>query len=229
MTAQRPYLHWHLAVELATPDADDVRRGTAIHKLWNAVESRVKMLHAEYDLSSLKGVLGWSRRTDRLQTLHLLGLARPLILLRLKELRNIVEHQDQCAPPYEDCSTYIDTVWYFLRSTDIFASRRISTFEKSEPLSISTGPRRPKFISFDFDGQEWLPAVRGCFSVTEVATHPHPEAIELNLSHSLKPEDDGLVYVRGSVAPASPHLSEIVRHYFLVDLPNDGTANGRAE
>src|SRR5690348_1190790 len=62
--AERPYRHWHLAVELAAPEADDVHRGSAIQKPWNAVESRIRLLHAEYQMSVLKRTFGWGRQTD---------------------------------------------------------------------------------------------------------------------------------------------------------------------
>lgn len=220
-TAERPYLHWHLAVELTSPEANDIRRGAAIQKLWNAVESRVRMLHTEYQMAGLKSFLGWPRKTDMLEMLERLGLARPLILRQLKEIRNSVEHQDQGAPSHEDCLRFIDSVWYFLRSTDIFASRRILSFDRSLALPTSTNPNRTQFIEFDFEGPTWAPEIRGRFPRSAIHMSPHQDAIELILEEPPVQSDRDSVYLHGAVATASPGVEEIVRDYFLIDLPEN--------
>lgn len=214
-TAERPYRHWHLAVELVGPDADDIRRGAAIHKLWNAIESRVRMLHQQYRLHILKGVLSLPKRTDTFEVLAHIGLARPFILRQLKDIRNSVEHQDRGAPSHADCLRHIDSVWYFLRSTDLFAARQIDSFDRTS----LTG----QFAEFSFAERDWMPRVRGWFPSNAIRTRSDPGTLELRLEQPLTTSDDGDVYVVGGVAAPSPMLEQIVRDYFLVDLPDSSS------
>lgn len=219
--AERPYRHWHLAVELAAPEADDVHRGAAIQKLWNAVESRVRLLHTEYQMALLKRVFGWGQKSDMLEVLNLLGLARPLILRQLKAIRNSVEHQDRGAPSHADCLNYIDSVWYFLRSTDIFASRRILSYDRS--LESPSGGRSAEqlFVAFDFEGRDWAPGVRGRLPHSAVNVSRSPGAIELALEQPVRKIEPGVLYISGRVSAPSADLEDIVRDYFLMDLPDN--------
>lgn len=224
--AERPYLHWNLAVELLTPGAGDIHRGTAIQKLWNAIESRVRMLHGEYHMAALKHVLGWPKKTDMLEVLNRLGLARPLILRQLKEIRNSVEHQDSGVPSQEDCLGYIDSVWYFLRSTDIFASRRIISFERSAASLASSSPGRTHFIEFSFQEGDWTPRVRGRFPSSAISTRPRPGALELVLDKPAKQSDLDSVYLTGATAKTSSGIAKVIRGYFLVELPENTHNSG---
>lgn len=226
--AERPYLHWNLAVELLMPGASDIHRGTAIQKLWNATDSRVRMLHGEYHMAALKEVLGWPKKTDMLEVLNLLGLARPLILRQLKEIRNSVEHQDSRVPSNEDCLGYIDSVWYFLRSTDIFASRRILSFERSAASPASSSPARTHFIEFNFQESDWTPRIRGWFPSSAISTRPRQGALELVLDKPAKQSDADSVYLSGVIAKTSSGIAEVIRSYFLVELPENMRTSGDA-
>jgi hypothetical protein len=218
--AKRPYLHWHLAVELVTPDADDVRRGSAIQKLWNAIEARVNLLRDEYRLGTLKKVHGLPRKADTLEVLDHLGLARPLILRQLKAIRNSVEHQDRGAPEHADCLSYIDSVWYFLRSTDVFAARRILSFGRSLRFGGGPDPIRFRFVEFDFENLDWMPTVRGRVPLSAIAIDQHPGSLELILDEDARAIDADNAFITGRVTGSSAALRNIVQDYFLVEHPD---------
>ncbi|WP_461169178.1 hypothetical protein [Arthrobacter sp. Z1-15] len=172
-------------------------------------------------MAALKQVLGWPKNTDMLEVLNRLGLARPLILRQLKEIRNSVEHQDRGAPSQEDSLSYIDSVWYFLRSTDIFASRRILSFERSSASLASSNPARTHFIEFNFAKGDWTPRVRGWFPSSAISTHPQRGALELVLDKPAKQSELGSVYLTGVTATTSSGLTEVIRDYFLIELPEN--------
>lgn len=222
--AKRPYLHWHLAVELATPDADDVRRGSVIQKLWNAIEARVNMLREEYQLQTLKKVHGLPRKIDTLELLDRIGLARPLILRQLKAIRNSVEHQDRGAPGHAECLTYIDSVWYFLRSTDIFSARRITSFDKDSRFQEVVGAGQARFVEFDFGNLDWKPTLRGKLPASAITFDPLPHSRELVLTEDARPVDTDTIYIAGRASKSSPALWNLVQDYFFIDFPDSVSA-----
>jgi hypothetical protein len=220
--ASRPYLHWRLAIELLSIEADDVRRGTAIHKLWNAVDTRVRMLRRDYRLSDLKRTLGLPRKLETLRVLDYLGLARPLILEDLRRIRNSVEHADEGAPLYAACLRHIDSVWYFLRSTDSLAMRRTINLEWSNDLVPRADIRSSQFITFDFDSGAWVPQVRGRLPHEAIHHRPADGCIQVELDETPRAADEFSTYFRGRMSSGSPGIADVVAAYFAVDLPAHG-------
>ncbi|WKG02177.1 hypothetical protein [Mycolicibacterium sp. HK-90] len=228
VTASRAYQHWHLAEEDAhRVPQDDVRRGAVMQRLWNAVDFRVRLLHDIYELRRLSGVLGWeSEKPNLLEILTRVGLVRPLALRQLQRIRNTVEHADRGAPSHEECLNFIDIVWYFLRSTDLFTTRRILHLDLAHPTRDSETDRL--FVSFDFEDQSWLPGVRGWLPQTAVSTVENDHSLRIQL-HKAPTVGGDSIYVSGVTVPGSPMLANLVSRYFLVDLPDSSRAVESAE
>lgn len=122
--AKRPYeIHEHASNRLA--QGTNLDRVDAITTLKRAVTHRVQVLKAAYGLDALE-IPGKPKRD--LELLAYLGIVRPLMLKRLIDIRNIVEHEDSDPPAGDDCEIFADFVWYFLRSTDVLAHRKLSRF-----------------------------------------------------------------------------------------------------
>jgi hypothetical protein len=220
--ASRPYQHWRLAAELNTPDADDVRRGTVVQKLWNAVDVRVKTLHDAYSLSQIRTLLRLDRRTSTLDVLERLGLVRPLILRRLKDIRNTVEHQDSGAPVTHECDTLIDAVWYFLRSTDSYAMQRLDYFELIAGLDLSAQRRHGPSISFDIALTEWTVKVHGWFRSRDILRSGATSTAGLVLQLDETPHvgDDDAVYLSGTADPDSDLMPLVLETCFALNSPS---------
>lgn len=216
----RPYLHWHLADVLArTEDANEVICGTIIQKLWNAVDSRVRLLQDVYDLRGLSRTLDWDKkRPSHLEILTRIGLVRPLALEQLKRIRNSVEHSDRGAPTQAACRQHVDLVWYFLRSTDIFASRRILDFTLAG-RSSGDPAQGPWFAEFSFGDHGWCPHFRGRLPRTATRTHASDHTLPLEQVESREIDADS-VYISGLVTAGSSACEELVRRFFFVDLPD---------
>lgn len=223
--AGRPYEHWHLAVELNTPDSSDIHRGTAVLKLWNAVEARVRNLQESYKLHVLKKTLGLPRNTEQLEFLNTLGLIRPLILQQLKNLRNKVEHQDTGAPTHIECTSLIDSVWYFLRSTDpLVLIRHASIDLVSAPAAKSKISTR-RYISLEFNVDNWKCRASGLFNSTElsVAGVDDNGGLVVALDTESRKLDSGLISLKGIIEPRSILFPSLVRDYFGADYPRRAT------
>jgi hypothetical protein len=123
--AERPYeIHGHACNRLAH-GTNELDRVDVITTLRRAVAQRVKVLRDVYGLRKLPIP---NKPKGDFELLAYLGLVRPLMLRRLIDIRNIVEHEDSDPPTSEDCEIFADFVWYFLRSTDVLVRWRLFDF-----------------------------------------------------------------------------------------------------
>ena len=86
-----------------------------ISNLKRSIDHRLKLLSKCYDIKYISRLFGVKGSFD---TLSKLSLVRRLMVNKLIELRNNIEHQFSDAPSHERCEEYIEFTWYFLRSTD---------------------------------------------------------------------------------------------------------------
>ena len=226
--AARPYAHWQLAADLNMPGADDVHRGTVIQKLWNAVDVRVRTLHEAYSLSRLRPILASGNKSTTLDILEHLGLVRPLILRKIKDIRNTVEHQDKGVPGHSDCENLVDTVWYFLRSTDSLAMERQTTFDLSSGVPTGRSEDSRQFISFTMEDASWNVHARGWFWPHEMAEVDSGATAGLIIDLDQEPRSgrDGALYVSGTVDSRSTLMTSVIRKYFALGLPRGTTHLG---
>jgi hypothetical protein len=112
-----------------------------------------------YAFCDLKAIPIPDKPSGTLELLEYVGLIRPLMLQRLIEIRNAVEHEDASPPRLEELHIFLEFVWYFLRSTDNALRHPIESFvlqpiplDEDSPYSVGVtlGPH-PK----------WIPKIRG--------------------------------------------------------------------
>lgn len=228
--AARPYRHWAVAADiLDSVDPDDVVLGTVVQKLHNAVDVRMRTLHDAYRLPALRKTLGWSRQTGTLTILERLGLVRPLVLERLRRIRNAVEHQDRGAPNASECAGLVDTVWYFLRSTDAFVVARLTSFERAPypDIPIGTGPAGRFFTALTFS-EDWSIGIRGWFTSEDYALvdDDRREGVVVTLDAPPRYVARNAVRLEATVDPRSSEFLNLVRSSFAEDLPA-GALDGR--
>lgn len=220
--AARPYEHWDFARELAwTPGINDVRRGVVMQKLWNAVDLRLQHLRDIYGLKQLARQAQWPASDgEGLKTLERLGLLRPLILRELKAVRDAVEHEDDAHPDAEACRNYVDLVWYFLRSTDIFVSRpwddviRVLEDEVHAGDQVEFGKYH---VTLTYDTSTWRIRLWGRLRPEDVSTSPVAQALPMLLDKPLRHEA-GLVQVSGEFRASGEPFVGLVQEYFGLNL-----------
>jgi hypothetical protein len=116
---RRPYEYLSHAQGLLAKTPSALQRADALANAKRALNQRLQLLDARYRISSLPLPV---REKGLLQRLEALGVLRPLILRRLLDIRNRIEHRDAAPPSARRCAELIDFVWYFLRSTDMLAN-----------------------------------------------------------------------------------------------------------
>lgn len=87
----------------------------AVSNLKRAVDHRIKHISTTY---KLKKTTCYALKTNIWDTLAELELIKPVMLSKLIEIRNAVEHQFSDPPAQARCIELSEFVWYFLRSTD---------------------------------------------------------------------------------------------------------------
>jgi len=220
-TASRAYKLWNFAADLNDRSIDDVGRGTVVQKLWNAVDHRIRSLHEIYRLNVVKSLLGLPKTSASLDMLHHLGVVRPLILTNLKVVRNRVEHQDRGAPDANECNNLVDSVWYFLRSTDYLVVRKLNTYSLQSGRAVQGRPEREEFVSISVSA-DWGMRLYGWFREEDIIADAGDSEFGIMMKLDRQPERFGTgdVFLSGSVTPASAGLQRLIRDYFAVELPS---------
>lgn len=228
-TASRAYKLWSFAADLNDRSIDDVGRGTVVQKLWNAVDHRIRALHKIYHLNIARSLLALPKTTASLDVLHHLGVIRPLVLKNLKDVRNRVEHQDRGAPGVAECDNLVDSVWYFLRSTDYLALQKLTNYTLRSGLIVQGYSEREEFISITVS-DDWGMRLTGWFREENIAVDPGDVEAGIVLMLDRQPNfvESSDVFLSGFVAPTSTEIPRLVRDYFAVGLPAGARGNHNA-
>ncbi|SFU31426.1 hypothetical protein SAMN05216350_101268 [Polaromonas sp. YR568] len=110
---RRPHeIFAHAENVLGTKDSE-FAVADSIFALKRAINSRLQHIEELYRLSTL-----FPKSVGALERLEYVGLARPMVVKQLFELRNDIEHNDVMPPNQQRARELIDATWYFLRTTD---------------------------------------------------------------------------------------------------------------
>ena len=122
---RRPYEHWHHANNLLQKHCTEFNLIDVLTTLWRSVNLRLKQLN---DIYRFKKIPVTNKPSGLLELMEYFGIIRPLMLKKLKYIRNAIEHEDKNIPDIDNCIELSEFVWYFLRSTDPLAMKSIGTF-----------------------------------------------------------------------------------------------------
>ncbi len=161
---RRPYEHWNHAEGLLSKATTEFVRIDIVTTLKRAFDRRLQHLEAMYSFKALP-LTGQPRR--RLERLAFIGLLRPLLIDKLVDIRNRIEHEDRGTPSTEYCAELLDVVWYFLRSTDSLVRQRTIDIE-FDPTHRPGGPYRFS-LSVDYSSQ-WSVKLKGWIPYTMTST-----------------------------------------------------------
>ena len=163
----RSYEIWSHAEHLINQPSDEFRI-SGISTLWRAIDHRLRLVENIY---SLKNLPIQAKPNDYLALLEFLAIVRPLMLQKLKEIRNAVEHEDASPPDAESCQVFLEFTWCFLRSTDGMTQRLIThlQLEPTENLSFEDA-----YYWFDIQNgpnRNWIPHISGWVTPDLISDH----------------------------------------------------------
>jgi len=122
----RAYEIWEHADQLLQQTCNEFHLIDTITTLKRAVDNRLRLLDKLYKFKRIpiKG-----KSPDLLQIMHYLDIVRPIMIEKLIQIRNAVEHKNASPPDHENCKVFSEFVWYFLRSTDNLVREIVVTFK----------------------------------------------------------------------------------------------------
>lgn len=135
--ARRAYELLDHAERILNPNSDRNQRADVISNLKRAVDHRLKILN---DLYRFKGIPIQDLPKEQLDVMQRFGIVRQLMLGKLYDIRNAVEHEDSPPPSHDSIKELAEFVWYFLRTTDRLA-RDKGMATKYSTWSIEAGDR----------------------------------------------------------------------------------------
>lgn len=202
-------------------------RKDAIVNLERAIKFRLKMLNEIYQFKHLPGI----KPKSQLDTMLDVGLIKPLMLRKIVEIRNGVQHNYKSTiPTKEECIELAEFAWYFLRSTDNIAKKKVRDVE------ISCGNDDYGCHSFYFyPGQKWLitaslevpqeliqkKQIDGWLHIIPYSPKTHGACLpehshEFYQDIQLVKEKDNEFLVHGVVSHSTSANKAILAHYFTI-------------
>lgn len=109
----RPHQILEHATRILTGQLSSFALADVVSNLKRAVNSRLSHLEELYHFTTL-----FPKSVGALERLEGVGLAKPLLIRQLFELRNDIEHKDALPPSKQRCGELVDATWYFLKTTD---------------------------------------------------------------------------------------------------------------
>lgn len=171
---KRPYDIWAHAEQVLSHSTTEFLRVDAITTMKRAIDHRVRMLNNSY---SLRTIPIKDKPSEILKLLEFVGIIRPLMLRKLLDIRNAVEHEDTTPPDHDSCQIFLEFTWYFLRSTDRIAQVVLSEFSLLPPnnedyygVTVNSGPKH-----------SWLPRILAWLTPDMLSNEPKKEWIVLNV------------------------------------------------
>lgn len=117
MSLEKGYELINHAYELLKYESE-LYRADIISNLRKAINCRIKDLFKIIGIDKIKfSSLLIKQKIEKLESL---GLVKSLLLSKLLLLRNTIEYDGENAPSLIECHEFIDIVWYFYKTTDIY-------------------------------------------------------------------------------------------------------------
>jgi len=193
--------------------------------LKRAVEFRIKHLNDRY---RFKRIPIGAKPADIIAQLEFFGLIRPIMVQKLMQIRNLIEHMDAPPPPQAECAELVEFVWYFLKSTDRIAEM----FPEGITFTEDEGEDTEIWLSSHVE--EWRITVRGWLPKSLVSRSERSDWIRAPLERSetwdelvarlkLEGVSEGyfpkrraadVVYVSSVELPPQPFLVDLVKAHF---------------
>jgi hypothetical protein len=175
---KRAYKIWAHAEQVLSCPTTEFQRVDAITTLKRASDHRVRLLN---DFYSLRNISIKGKPSEILYLLEFVGIIRPLMLQKLIDIRNAVEHEDASPPSHEDCQVFLEFMWYFLRSTDkltqyVLEDIGLRPFGEDENyywLTVSSGPEH-----------NWVPKLFGWVKPDMLSNEPKDNWLVLNVERT---------------------------------------------
>lgn len=182
----------------------------AIRNLKIVVDKRIKQIERIYDFKS------YFPKQHILETYKELGIVKGFVIRKLFTIRNNIEHNELEYSDAEQCQDLLDTIWYFLKSTD----ELVYTANTGIELSEDDIEDEEIWIEIDVDEPKMKVAkIRGKVNKDFLLKKIFENAIEIE-NIEIEEVDEKRVYFTGNIVLTNGVKILIAKKIFINRIPN---------
>jgi hypothetical protein len=201
---ERAYEIWSHSEQTLGQYGDDFHLVDAITTLKRSMSHRLQLLKTLYGFDAMP-LTGIPKRT--IEQLAFFGIVRPVMLSRLIDIRNAVEHEDSAPPDPGTCHELLDFVWYFLRSTDRLVAWQTTEIElESEPYTDGFDNCYELVLDFD-PPRNWTPYFQGWVSPSMLSASKRDNWFEVQLDR-METRDEVRSHIQGDLSAHEHRYSD---------------------
>lgn len=183
----------------------------AIRNLKIVVDKRIKQIERIYDFKS------YFPKQHILETYKELGIVKGFVIKKLFTIRNDIEHNELDYSDVEQCHDLLDTVWYFLKSTDEMVYTANTGIEVAENDDIED---EEPWVGIDIDSPKMKDVeIRGKVNKDFLFKESFENAIEIE-NVEIKEVDEERIYFTGNIVLTNNTKILIAKKIFINRTPN---------
>ena len=225
----RAYEIWEHADVTLQKACNEFNLIDAITTLKRAIDHRLRLLNKLY---KFKKIPIQEKPSDLINILHYLDIVRPIMVEKLIQIRNAVEHEDAPPPNCNTCKVFSEFVWYFLRCTDNLVREIILDFSlypaESELNRYSLecrigiehgwnptiGGWLPSQLISDESKDSWLRIIGKKYdSLPDFLTNFQDSSVEDDRGLDIGDQSE-VVYFEGEIRGPASSLKRLIQMYF---------------
>jgi hypothetical protein len=149
----------------------------SVLSLNRCIKQRIKSLKEEFYLKSVP-----MKSTTDTDLFENLSIAKPLLITKINDIRNIAEHQYKTPEDITLCHELAEFTWYFLKTTDLLLHSTFSDLDLSNDISSFEVQYDPK--------SNWKISLRGELALTAISNTKRDDWISIRITKlSVIPKD----------------------------------------
>lgn len=206
---QECYDYFNYAESLIDNFDDKFHIQDCIKNLKYVVDKRIKQIERIYNFKS------YAPNEHILETYKMLGIVKGFVIKKLFTIRNNIEHNELEYTDKEQCHDLLDTVWYFLKSTDnlVYQADTENTMYSdldNENEWISINVKEPKIIDA---------YIKGRIS-KDLISYDHKSDFFRIDDADIFYEDNNLIYIRGKFVLTNNIKIMLAKKFFINRILN---------
>jgi hypothetical protein len=192
---------------LSKPNPSQQDLDAAIIQFQRAVELRDTLLDQIYRFEKIPG----RTNTNKYAVMADLGIIRPTLKIRLRDLRNSLIHEPgEIQISKNECELLSDTAWYYLKVTD-----RITQQCASEVwIDYSSKKTGRTFLALTFETVSWSIKTKGNLSPKHLLSQPAPGCLIVRVDQSEFVKYSGDLKIVGEATGTDTALWSLVQIFF---------------
>jgi hypothetical protein len=197
--------HGNSLISAISPSQQDLEAG--IIQLQRAVESRDKLLDQVYGFEKIPG----RKQTNKYEIMAALGIIRPTLKIRLRELRNsLIHNPTNSLITQQECELLSDTSWYYLKVTDRIAQQCTDEMTMQMPSSGREGSS----LSLTLETNTWEAAADGYVAPEIVLDAPVSGCVSIVITNCEFVKYSGYLKFKGNAVGTDAALWKLIQIFF---------------